>query len=65
MVSGCASKDSEQPPKFYPRGSSLKTVGYGSVEKDFVIQKYQPEIAIESKLGKDRLMSLYAINSPT
>lgn len=65
MVSGCASKDSDQPPKLYPRGSSLKTVGYGSVEKEVTIKKYQPEMVIESKLGKDRLMSLYAINSPT
>ena len=63
MVSGCASKDSEQ--RIYPRGSSLKTVGYGSVEKDLVIKKYHPEVVIESKMGKDRLMSLYAINSPT
>ena len=65
MVSGCPSKDSEQPQKLYPRGSSLKTVGYGSVEKDIIIRQYQPELVIESKLGKDRLMSLYAINSLT
>ena len=64
MVSGCPSKDSE-PAKYFPRGSSLKTVGYGSVEKEVIIKKYQPEIVIESQLGKDRLMSLYAINSPT
>ena len=40
-------------------------MGYGSVEKSEIKNVPVEIVVLESKMGKDRLMSLYAVNSPS
>jgi hypothetical protein len=76
MLSG-NSRESAEAQKHFALDSSLKTVGYGSVsevkkklgyasvEKAEAKKLPIESVVMESKMGKDRLLSLYSNNSPS